>query len=342
MPFRDLSTRRPAPSDSRSSWKLSATSQPPRKNSDGDHGEVFTRRWVVDTRPRSRRLHAGSRPRSTHRARTRMRLRGVPRADGRAPPDVRAPAWARPDDGDRRDPCLRPAREQRCHTAASQSSRRSRSGGSMDPRQPASRPCGSSTATSCSTSAGSHSRLRRWQPPVHSARGGPPRRSDCVSTRVPTMGGRADVYVGFYEHGLLALRPGCALGFICADRWMRNAYGGRLREMVTGGWSVDAIVSMTGVDAFEDEVDAYPAVTVLRRRRSAGVHWSSRSAGRVRRVGELGVVRFAVTDETGQHVERTRIRAARLHGGSKVAQAGRTARPTSWRSRRSEGQVPVL
>jgi len=81
----------------------------------------------------------------------------------------------------------------------------------------------------------------------------------------PTMGGRADIYVGFYEQGLRALRAGGVLGFICADRWLRNAYGARLREMISAGWSVDAIVGMTGVDAFEDDVDAYPAITVIRR-----------------------------------------------------------------------------
>jgi adenine-specific DNA-methyltransferase len=81
----------------------------------------------------------------------------------------------------------------------------------------------------------------------------------------PTMGGRADIYIGFYEHGLLALKPGGTLGFICADRWMRNSYGSRLRAMVASAWSMDAIVSMTEVDAFEEEVDAYPAITVLRR-----------------------------------------------------------------------------
>ncbi|MGH4015414.1 MAG: Eco57I restriction-modification methylase domain-containing protein [Pseudonocardiaceae bacterium] len=47
----------------------------------------------------------------------------------------------------------------------------------------------------------------------------------------PTMGGRADIYVGFYEVGLRSLRPGGRLGFICADRWMRNQYGHRLREL---------------------------------------------------------------------------------------------------------------
>jgi adenine-specific DNA-methyltransferase len=93
----------------------------------------------------------------------------------------------------------------------------------------------------------------------------PPARSDAYRRSCSTMGGRADVYIGFYEHGLLALRDQGALGFICADRWMRNAYGARLRDMIASGWSVDTVLSMTGVDAFEDDVDAYPAITVVRR-----------------------------------------------------------------------------
>jgi adenine-specific DNA-methyltransferase len=90
-------------------------------------------------------------------------------------------------------------------------------------------------------------------------------RSEAYRLSCKTMGGRADVYIGFYEHGLRALRDGGALGFICADRWMRNAYGARLRAMVSEDWAVETVISMTGVDAFEDEVDAYPAITVLRR-----------------------------------------------------------------------------
>jgi adenine-specific DNA-methyltransferase len=89
--------------------------------------------------------------------------------------------------------------------------------------------------------------------------------SNAYRQACPAMGGRADVYIGFYERGLHALRDDGALGFICADRWMRNAYGARLRELIAREWSVEAILSMTEVDAFESEVDAYPAVTVLRR-----------------------------------------------------------------------------
>ncbi len=94
----------------------------------------------------------------------------------------------------------------------------------------------------------------------------PRERSDAYRRSCRTMGGRADVYVGFYEHGLHALRQDGALGFICADRWMRNAYGADLRALVSSGWAVETLLSLTGVDAFEEEVDAYPAVTVIRRR----------------------------------------------------------------------------
>ncbi|MGH9210231.1 MAG: Eco57I restriction-modification methylase domain-containing protein [Acidimicrobiales bacterium] len=83
-------------------------------------------------------------------------------------------------------------------------------------------------------------------------------------SRCPTMRGRADVYVGFFEMGLSLLREGGVLGFICADRWMRNQYGAELRRLVSSRYAVDTVVSMHDVDAFEADVSAYPAVVVLR------------------------------------------------------------------------------
>ncbi|MEU4333518.1 Eco57I restriction-modification methylase domain-containing protein [Micromonospora lupini] len=83
----------------------------------------------------------------------------------------------------------------------------------------------------------------------------------------PTMTGRSDLYVGFYERGLRSLGPGGVLAFICADRWMRNQYGRQLRELITAAYSVDVTVTMHDVDAFEEQVSAYPAVTVVRRAR---------------------------------------------------------------------------
>ena len=87
-------------------------------------------------------------------------------------------------------------------------------------------------------------------------------RSECS-----TMRGRADIYVGFFEKGLSMLGPEGRLGFICADRWMHNQYGERLRALVASEYAVDAVVVMHDVDAFEDTVSAYPAITVLRNGR---------------------------------------------------------------------------
>lgn len=84
--------------------------------------------------------------------------------------------------------------------------------------------------------------------------------------RWTTMGGRADLYVGFYERGLQSLNDDGVLAFICADRWMRNSYGKGLRGLITEGpWAVDTIVRLHDVDCFEEDVAAYPAITVLRR-----------------------------------------------------------------------------
>jgi hypothetical protein len=78
-----------------------------------------------------------------------------------------------------------------------------------------------------------------------------------------TMRGRGDIYIGFIERSLRMLRPEGRVGFICADRWMRNAYGVGLRELVTQRYAVEHVWTMHDVDAFEAQVSAYPAITVL-------------------------------------------------------------------------------
>ncbi len=80
----------------------------------------------------------------------------------------------------------------------------------------------------------------------------------------PTMRGRADIYVGFIERGLDPSSLDGTLSSICADRWMREQYGADLREFVTANYAVDTVIAMHDVDAFEDDVSAYPAIVVLR------------------------------------------------------------------------------
>lgn len=82
-------------------------------------------------------------------------------------------------------------------------------------------------------------------------------------SRWSTMRGRCDIYIGFFERGLRLLKPNGKLGFICADRWMRNAYGKSLRHLVYTSYAVETVVKMHDVDAFESTVSAYPAITVV-------------------------------------------------------------------------------
>ncbi|WP_218926008.1 Eco57I restriction-modification methylase domain-containing protein [Xylanimonas oleitrophica] len=89
--------------------------------------------------------------------------------------------------------------------------------------------------------------------------------------KYPTMVGRSDIYVGFFERSLAMLKPSGMLGFICADRWMRNAYGAKLRGLIAKRYAVDTLWQMHDVDAFHAEVSAYPAITVLANRPQGSV-----------------------------------------------------------------------
>ncbi len=84
--------------------------------------------------------------------------------------------------------------------------------------------------------------------------------------RYSTIYDRADIYVPFIEKSLRALGTGGKLGFICADRWIKNRYGKKLREFVSKAYHLATYVDMVGTDAFHSEVSAYPAITVIERR----------------------------------------------------------------------------
>jgi len=83
--------------------------------------------------------------------------------------------------------------------------------------------------------------------------------------RFQTFVNRADLYVLFYEKGLISLTDGGRLGFICANRWVRNQYGGALRELIGRHFHLEYFVDLERADAFKSSVIAYPAITVVRR-----------------------------------------------------------------------------
>jgi hypothetical protein len=83
--------------------------------------------------------------------------------------------------------------------------------------------------------------------------------------RYPTMYDRADLYIPFIERSLSTLSSGGGLSFICADRWMKNRYGGPLRSLVAERFHLKIHIDMVGTAAFHSDVVAYPAITVITR-----------------------------------------------------------------------------
>lgn len=86
--------------------------------------------------------------------------------------------------------------------------------------------------------------------------------------RYKTLYDRADLYVPFIEKSLNLLKNDGQMCFICSDRWMKNRYGGPLRALISSSYSLRYYVDMVGTDAFQSEVTAYPAITVIQRGKS--------------------------------------------------------------------------
>lgn len=120
----------------------------------------------------------------------------------------------------------------------------------------------------------------------------------------PTMRGRGDIYIGFIERSLRMLETDGKIGFICADRWMRNQYGSGLRELVAAQFAVEHVWTMHDADAFETQVSAYPAITIIANRRQGSV------------------VVADTTDEFGPDSAAALVAATRSHDFESLATAG--------------------
>lgn len=81
--------------------------------------------------------------------------------------------------------------------------------------------------------------------------------------RYRTIYDRADIYVPFIERALKLLGKDGVCGFICSDRWMKNRYGGPLRALVAENYRLKIYVDMVDTPAFQSDVVAYPAITVI-------------------------------------------------------------------------------
>lgn len=94
---------------------------------------------------------------------------------------------------------------------------------------------------------------------------------EAYRARFETIYDRADLYIPFFERSLRLLADQGRLGFICADRWTKNRYGAPLRRFISEGYSLDVHIDMTGVEAFHNDVVAYPAITVISKNSDDGL-----------------------------------------------------------------------
>ena len=110
--------------------------------------------------------------------------------------------------------------------------------------------------------------------PVHFVVGNPPYvRHELIPdalvteyrNRYSTIFDRADIYIPFIERSLSQLCDGGKVGFICADRWMKNRYGGPLRRLVSEQFHLQVYVDMFDTPAFHSDVIAYPAIFIIGR-----------------------------------------------------------------------------
>ncbi|MBQ3325295.1 MAG: N-6 DNA methylase [Muribaculaceae bacterium] len=80
---------------------------------------------------------------------------------------------------------------------------------------------------------------------------------------------RCDLYVPFFEKTLSHLKPNGTHCFICSNRWFKNEYGKKLRKYVAEKFSLQSIINIEHANAFQEEVLAYPAITVIKNKNVA-------------------------------------------------------------------------
>jgi hypothetical protein len=122
--------------------------------------------------------------------------------------------------------------------------------------------------------------------------------------RYTTIFDRADLYIPFIERSLTLLGTGGYLGFICADRWMKNRYGGPLRQLVADQFHLKTYVDMVETPAFMSDVIAYPAITIMARERGKVTRVAHRPSINAEHLTALSRVLCGAELVTGQ----TRVR----------------------------------
>lgn len=81
---------------------------------------------------------------------------------------------------------------------------------------------------------------------------------------------RCDLYVLFYEHCLKNLSENGRHCFICSNRWIKNEYGRKLRQLISTSYNLQYLIDVEKLDAFGESVLAYPEITLISNNEGEG------------------------------------------------------------------------
>ncbi|WP_173475869.1 class I SAM-dependent methyltransferase [Fibrobacter succinogenes] len=74
---------------------------------------------------------------------------------------------------------------------------------------------------------------------------------------------RSDLYISFFEKSLKCLKKNGKHCFVCANRWLKNEYGKKLRRFIAQKFRLERIADLERICAFQEKVLAYPAITLI-------------------------------------------------------------------------------
>ncbi|MTW22908.1 Eco57I restriction-modification methylase domain-containing protein [Allochromatium palmeri] len=140
--------------------------------------------------------------------------------------------------------------------------------------------------------------------------------------RFRTLYDRADLSVPFFERALDRLAPDGRLGFVCANRWLKNTYGGPLREKIAEDFALTHFIDLEGIEAFHSDVIAYPAITLIECRAGREGDLDKPSATRTVKPGVLSLVEqlpYLVTALRADTLDAALVAEVQLGGAKKDA-----------------------
>lgn len=112
---------------------------------------------------------------------------------------------------------------------------------------------------------------------------------------------RADLYVAFLERGLSLLSPRGVLGFICPNRFTRNKYGTKIRNLITSEFQVRHTIDLAQASPFVPEVMAYPGIYIVGRGKTKSVDFFLMTQANPHECDEVRDVLYGERSESPQN-----------------------------------------